>query len=118
MTHKRGGKQQFAKRPLDEVEWELVRADIAHLKAEQEKSGDRAKWETDQRFLWCYRLASRERLVAPLDRFFSLRQFLGDRPEGANARGVSGDHHARRNFWRKRLGFARFDPYGTRMTPG
>ena len=59
MTHKRGGKQRFAERPLDEVEWELVRADIAHLKAEQEKSGDRAKWETNQRFLWRDRLASR-----------------------------------------------------------
>jgi hypothetical protein len=48
MTHKRDGKQQFAERPLDEVEWELVRADVAHLKAEQEKSGDRQKWETDR----------------------------------------------------------------------
>ena len=81
MTHKRGGKQQFAERPLDEVEWELVRADIAHLKAEQEKSGDRAKWETNQRFLWRDRLASRERndprdLISPPG--FPLRhRFLG-----------------------------------------
>jgi hypothetical protein len=66
MTYKRGGKQQFAERPLDEVEWELVRADIAHLKAEQEKSGARQKWETDQRLLW---------RRAPLDRFFLLRRF-------------------------------------------
>jgi hypothetical protein len=67
MTHKRGGKQQFAERPLDEVEWELVRADIAHLKAEQEQSGDRQKWETDQRFLWRDSFASL--VVTPLDRF-------------------------------------------------
>ena len=61
MIHERGGKQQFAERPLDEVEWELVRADIAHLKAEQEKSGDWKKWEKDQRFMWRDRFASHER---------------------------------------------------------
>jgi hypothetical protein len=61
MTYKRGGKQQFAERPLDAIEWELVRADIAHLKAEQEKSGDRKKWENDQRFMWRDSFASHER---------------------------------------------------------
>jgi hypothetical protein len=66
----RGGKQQIAERPLDEVEWELVRADIAHLTAEQEKSGDRQKWETDQRVLWRDGFASL--VVAPLDHRFTI----------------------------------------------
>jgi hypothetical protein len=48
-THKRGPiEERQQKEPLDEVQMELVRADIALLKAEAEKSGAMEKWRREQ----------------------------------------------------------------------
>jgi hypothetical protein len=47
--HKRGPiEERQQKEPLDDVQMELVRADIALLKAEAEKSGAMAKWRREQ----------------------------------------------------------------------
>jgi hypothetical protein len=45
--HERGGKQEQADRPLDEVEWELIKADLALLKYEARR--DMARWWASQR---------------------------------------------------------------------
>jgi hypothetical protein len=52
--HKRGPVPKINADPekqLDEVEWELVRADIAEKKAEAEKNGAMDKWRKDQGLL-------------------------------------------------------------------
>jgi hypothetical protein len=47
--HERGGKQEHADRPLDEVEWEIIKGDLALLKHEAEARGDMNTWRKDQR---------------------------------------------------------------------
>jgi hypothetical protein len=52
--HKRGPVPKVNPEPpraMDEVEWELVRADIAALKAEHEANGDMTKWRKDQHII-------------------------------------------------------------------
>ena len=47
--HKRGPiEERQQKEPLDDIQMELVRADIALLKAEAEKSGAMDKWRREQ----------------------------------------------------------------------
>jgi hypothetical protein len=57
-----------APRPLDEVEREIVRADMAELIAREKENGDWAKWEKDQE-KWkkheAYRDSLRPSLVLP-----------------------------------------------------
>jgi hypothetical protein len=57
-----------APRPLDEVEREIVRADMAELIAREKENGDWAKWEADQK-KWkkheAYRDSLRPDIVLP-----------------------------------------------------
>jgi hypothetical protein len=49
------GRQHQRSEPFDAVEMELIRSDIALLKAEAVANGDWAKWKESQRGLWFIR---------------------------------------------------------------